>query len=88
MKPHTFKHLREAVEYARATAEYYEDTDPMNNLTPQQQAQANVYAKRAQRALEAGDLDAFEAYTQQELEIYGTSDEPTDELVEAFGELV
>ena len=83
-----FKHLRASVEYARATSEYYEDTQTMHKLTPQQQAQANVYAKRAQRALLAGDFDTFEAYTRKEMEIYGPSDEPTAELVEAFGELV
>ena len=83
-----FKHLREAVEYARATSEYYEDTQHINNLTPQQQEKANVYAKRATRALEMGDSAGFLFYTELELKIYGTSDEPTAELVEAFGEFV
>ena len=86
--PYKFKYLRKAVEDARAISEYYEDTQTMHNITPQQQAKARVYAKRAQRALEAGDLEAFDDYTRKELEIYGTSDEPTAELVEDFGELV
>ena len=43
----------------------------MNNATTLQ-AQANVYAKRANRAIQAGDLDAAALYTEAEMQVRRT----------------